>query len=335
MPPSRGKMLVQGHAVQEARGALIVVDIQRDFCPGGALPVADGDKIIPAVNELVRAFEKAGLPVFFTRDWHPRNHVSFKSNGGPWPPHCVQNTPGASFHQSLAVPAGAEVIDKGTLQSEDAYSGFQGTDLARKLHNFGVKRIYVAGLATDYCVKNTVLDGAAQGFETYVLTDCVRGVNLKRTDSATALRAMLSRGARKTTSGRTPEKSGLASDDFASASLSSQALEAHDWRTIARMARSPARSASSSSPSPHASWIAVGSSADPGFDGMLRAGKPQRLKTSVFWRRRRLSLPASFPSTSSTCGATTLVVGIARTSSPLRRRPKTRIDSSLTRLAPR
>jgi len=202
MPVPRGQRGIQRHVGQEAKPALIVVDIQRDFCPGGALPVTDGDKIIPAVNKLVGAFEKAGLPIFFTRDWHPSNHVSFKANGGPWPPHCVRNTPGASFHPSLAVADGAVVIDKGTLQSEDAYSGFQGTDLARKLHNIGVKRIYVAGLATDYCVKNTVLDGAAHGFETYVLTDCARGVNLKRTDSATALRAMLSRGAMQTTSGR-------------------------------------------------------------------------------------------------------------------------------------
>lgn len=182
--------------------ALIVVDIQRDFCPGGALPVTDGDKIIPAVNELVRAFEKASLPVFFTRDWHPKNHVSFKANGGPWPPHCVRNTPGASFHPSLAVPKGAEVVDKGILQAEDAYSGFEGTDLAHRLHDLHVKQIYVAGLATDYCVKNTVVDGAAKGFETYVVSDCVKGVNLKPTDSASAFRAMLSRGARKVTSDR-------------------------------------------------------------------------------------------------------------------------------------
>jgi nicotinamidase/pyrazinamidase len=182
--------------------ALIVVDIQRDFCPGGALPVADGDKIIPAVNELVRAFEKASLPIFFTRDWHPRNHMSFKAYGGPWPPHCIRNTPGASFHPSLVVPREAEVIDKGILQAEDAYSGFQGTDLARKLNDLQVERINVAGLATDYCVKNTVVDGAAKGFETYVITDCVEGVNLKPSDSATALRAMLTKGARQITSDR-------------------------------------------------------------------------------------------------------------------------------------
>ncbi len=201
MPAPRGQRR-HGHVSVGAKQALIVVDIQRDFCPGGALPVTGGDKIIPAVNELVRAFVKAGLPVFFTRDWHPRNHASFKAYGGPWPPHCIQNTQGASFHPSLAIPREAGVIDKGTLQAEDAYSGFQGTDMAHKLRDLHVKQIYVAGLATDYCVKNTVLDGAAKGFETYVVTDCVKGVNIKRTDSATALSAMLSRGAIQTTSGR-------------------------------------------------------------------------------------------------------------------------------------
>jgi nicotinamidase/pyrazinamidase len=182
--------------------ALIVVDIQRDFCPGGALPVTDGDKIIPAVNELVRAFEKAKLPIFFTRDWHPKNHMSFEANGGQWPPHCIRNTPGASFHPSLAVPREAEVIDKGMLQAEDAYSGFAGTDLAHKLRSLHVKQIYVAGLATDYCVKKTVVDGTVEGFETYVVSDCVKGVNLKPTDSASAFRAMLARGAKKVTSDR-------------------------------------------------------------------------------------------------------------------------------------
>lgn len=196
---SRGGRALGDRGVKRA---LIVVDVQRDFCPGGALAVAHGEKVIPRVNELVRAFERAGLPIFFTRDWHPANHVSFRARGGPWPPHCVQGTPGASFHPSLEVPADAVVVDKGTLQGEDAYSGFQGTDLARRLHGLGVKQIYVAGLATDYCVKNTVLDGMAQGFETYVITDCVKGVNLKRTDSASALRVMTSHGAKRTTSGR-------------------------------------------------------------------------------------------------------------------------------------
>ncbi len=190
------------HEVEVMKQALIVVDIQRDFCPGGALPVADGDKIIPAVNELIRAFEKEGLPIFLTRDWHPKNHISFEAYGGVWPPHCIQNTPGARFHPLLAVPRDAKVIDKGTLRTDDTYSNFQGTDLAQRLHNLQVKRIYVVGLATDYCVMNTVIDGLAKGFETYVITDCVRGVNVKPTDSAAAMRTMVSRGAGRTTSDR-------------------------------------------------------------------------------------------------------------------------------------
>ena len=178
--------------------ALIIVDVQRDFCPGGSLPVRDGDAIIPAVNELVTAFTKKALPVFYTRDWHPKNHISFKQYGGPWPPHCVQGTPGAAFHPSLLVANGSEVVSKGTSPTEDAYSGFQGTDLDKRLKRDHVERIYVAGLATDYCVKNTVIDGAGKGFETYVVDDCVKGVNVKPTDSAKAFRAMMSHEASKT-----------------------------------------------------------------------------------------------------------------------------------------
>jgi nicotinamidase/pyrazinamidase len=181
-----------------SKAALIVVDVQRDFCPGGSLPVRDGDSIIPAVNDLVRAFSEKALPVFYTRDWHPKHHCSFKERGGPWPPHCVQGTRGAAFHPSLLVAKGSEVISKATSPDEDAYSGFQGTDLEGRLRDLRVDRVYVVGLATDYCVKNTVLDGAEKGFETYVVTDCVRGVDVRPTDSAKALRAMSSRGAKKT-----------------------------------------------------------------------------------------------------------------------------------------
>jgi nicotinamidase/pyrazinamidase len=197
-PQGRGRARrAEGQAPSRA---LIVVDVQRDFCPGGALPVAGGDRIIPRINDLIRMFESAGLPIFFTRDWHPKDHVSFKASGGAWPEHCVQDTPGATLHPSLEIPADAEVLDKGTLRGEEAYSGFHGTDLARKLRRLRVKRVYVAGLATDYCVKNTVLDAADQGFQTYVVTDCVKGVNLMRGDSATAMRDMASHGARLTTS---------------------------------------------------------------------------------------------------------------------------------------
>ncbi|MGA2663554.1 MAG: isochorismatase family protein [Nitrososphaerales archaeon] len=182
--------------------ALIVVDIQRDFLPGGALPVKEGNEIIEPVNGLVDRFYRAHLPVFFTRDWHPSDHLSFRSQGGVWPPHCVKGTPGARFPPSLHVPRGAAtVVSKATRKDVEAYSGFQGTDLAPRLRKQSVGELFVVGLATDYCVKNTVIDGMENGFQVTIVTDCVRGVNLRRTDSASAFRSMTARGARETTSG--------------------------------------------------------------------------------------------------------------------------------------
>jgi nicotinamidase/pyrazinamidase len=180
--------------------ALIVVDMQRDFCPGGALALEGGDTIVETINKLIAGFEKSGLPIAFTRDWHPRNHRSFKDQGGPWPPHCMQGTPGAEFHLSLRVPAGAIMILKGTHEDLDAYSGFQGTDLAERLRKAGVGELFVAGLATDYCVKNTILDALGQGFKANVITDCVSGVNIRKTDSADSLGSMVAMGATEVTS---------------------------------------------------------------------------------------------------------------------------------------
>ncbi len=177
--------------------ALIVVDVQNDFCPGGALAVKDGDKIIPPLNALVDAFTTSNLPVCFTRDWHPPDHSSFRENGGPWPSHCVRNSRGAGFHPDLHVPKNALVVSKATEPDKEAYSGFQGTDLSSTLKRMGVTELFVGGLATDYCVKNTVGDALEEGFLVNVLTDCVRGVNLKRTESAKALRWMKVRGAKE------------------------------------------------------------------------------------------------------------------------------------------
>ncbi len=176
--------------------ALIVVDMQKDFMPGGALPVPEGDSIIPTVNRYIEAFEKRGLPVFFTRDWHPENHISFKGYGGVWPPHCVQNTEGAQFHDDLRIPLDNKfVISKGTSPDFDAYSGFQGTALESLLRERGIKRIFVCGVATDYCVKNTVLGGLNLGFHTFVLLDGIKGVDVKPGDSQRAIEEMLSKGA--------------------------------------------------------------------------------------------------------------------------------------------
>lgn len=179
---------------------LIVVDVQRDFCPGGALPVSKGDEVIRPLNSLIRLFDIEGLPLIFTRDWHPRNHCSFLEYGGIWPPHCVKNTKGAEFHPALHVPKKAIIISKATDPKMDAYSGFQGTKLAEILIERSIAEVFVGGLATDYCVRNTVIDSLKHDFVTYVLTDCVRGVNVKLTDSKVALHEMADAGARKLTS---------------------------------------------------------------------------------------------------------------------------------------
>lgn len=180
--------------------ALIVVDVQRDFCPGGALPVARGDEVVKPLNNMTRLFGEEGSPVIFTRDWHPRNHCSFREFGGIWPPHCIQHTRGAEFHQALRVPKKSIIINKATNPKRDAYSGFQGTELVEILMEGGVAEVFVGGLATDYCVKNTAIDALKNNFITHILTDCIRGVNVRPADSAAALREMVSGGARKITS---------------------------------------------------------------------------------------------------------------------------------------
>ena len=180
----------------DKRTALVVVDVQNDFCPGGALPVPDGDKIIPSLNEYITRFRESGALIIFTRDWHPPDHSSFKPQGGPWPSHCIQNSEGAKFHRNLLIPDNAEIVSK-AYEKDEAYSFFRGTDLAEKLHSRGVGRLLVGGLATDYCVKETVLDGLQHGFEVYHLDDASRGVNVNADDSELALREIVSRGAKR------------------------------------------------------------------------------------------------------------------------------------------
>ena len=177
--------------------ALVVVDFQLDFCPGGALPVPEGDKVVPVLNEYIKRFAAAGAPIILTRDWHPPDHSSFKSQGGPWPPHCVRNSEGAKFHPSLKVPPEAEIVSKDG--KEDAYSMFQGTNLAERLRQRGVKTLFVGGLATDYCVKETILDGLKENFEVYHLDDASRGVNVKPGDSLNALQLVTTKGCKRIT----------------------------------------------------------------------------------------------------------------------------------------
>ncbi len=190
-----------------ARSALIVVDVQRDFCPGGSLAVGGGDIIVPKLNRVIEAFQRAKLPIFFTRDWHPPDHSSFKSQGGIWPPHCVMGTAGAEFHPDLKVPVGSVIVSKATDRNLDAYSGFQGTSLEKQLRRRGVDEVFLGGLATDYCVGESALDALRAGFRVNVLKDCVRGVNLRRGDSALALRKAAEQGARLVTSGEAIKRS--------------------------------------------------------------------------------------------------------------------------------
>lgn len=185
----------------DKRAALVLVDVQNDFCPGGSLAVADGDRVALALNPYIERFAAAGLPIFATRDWHPAKTSHFKIYGGIWPVHCVQNSHGAAFHPSLKLGASAITVSKGTAADADSYSGFdavdaQGRGLADLLRQRGVDEIFVGGLATDYCVKQTVLDGLQHGFSVVLLLDCMRGVDLTPGDAARALQEMQRAGAR-------------------------------------------------------------------------------------------------------------------------------------------
>jgi nicotinamidase/pyrazinamidase len=175
--------------------ALLLVDIQNDFLPGGALAVHQGDSIIPAANRLLALFDELGLPVAASRDWHPADHCSFEGQGGIWPPHCVANTPGAEFAKKLHLPDTTLVISKGTTADQEAYSAFQDTELASHLKGSAVTHLVVGGLATDYCVKNTVLDALEAGFEVSVVREAVKAVDLAPQDGSQALTEMQAQGA--------------------------------------------------------------------------------------------------------------------------------------------
>jgi nicotinamidase/pyrazinamidase len=174
--------------------ALIVVDVQNDFCPGGALAVAQGDEVVAPLNKLIEEFLERGEPVFKSRDWHPEKTRHFAAYGGTWPVHCVQRTKGAEFHPELIDDMHIRVISKG-LGDEDSYSAFDGTDLALQLRRLGVEEVWVGGLATDYCVKNTVLDALKAGFRVKALANAMRAVELKPGDGERALAEMRAAGA--------------------------------------------------------------------------------------------------------------------------------------------
>lgn len=175
--------------------ALIVVDVQNDFLPGGSLAVPEGNEVIPVLNRYLAAFAAREFPVYATRDWHPLDHCSFKARGGPWPPHCVAESRGAEFAASLKFPSGTLIISKATQPDKDAYSGFEGTDLDARLRARKIKRVFVGGLATDYCVLNTVRDARQHDYEVYLLTDAIRAVNVKPDDGRKAEAEMRRLGA--------------------------------------------------------------------------------------------------------------------------------------------
>jgi nicotinamidase/pyrazinamidase len=179
--------------------ALLVTDIQKDFLPGGALPIENGDEIIPVLNDYIRRFEGAKAHVLASRDWHPANHISFTAQGGPWPPHCVKETNGAKFSPDLKIPSHTVVISKATNPEVEAYSAFDGTSLAHELRTMGVNRLFVGGLATDYCVVNTIVDARKLGFEAVVLMDATLGINMESGDVNRAVEMMLKSGAQEAT----------------------------------------------------------------------------------------------------------------------------------------
>ena len=156
--------------------ALLIVDVQNDFCPGGALAVPEGDRVVPVLNEWADAAVRAGARVYASRDWHPGDHLSFAPEGGPWPPHCVQDTAGAAFHPDLRLPDAAILVSKGTRFDQDQYSAFDETGFAQELSRKGVRRVVLGGLAEDVCVRASALDAIQHGFETVLIRAATRAI---------------------------------------------------------------------------------------------------------------------------------------------------------------
>ena len=181
--------------------ALLVVDVQNDFLPGGALGIMGGDAIVPPLNRLLGAWRQRGLPVFLSRDWHPAGHCSFAAQGGPWPDHCVAGTYGAEFSRQLQVAPTDMVISKATRLDKDAYSALDGTPLAKALRDRGITRLFIGGLATDYCVRATGVDARAAGLDVVVLADAVCAVNVRADDGDRALAELEAAGCETATTG--------------------------------------------------------------------------------------------------------------------------------------
>jgi nicotinamidase/pyrazinamidase len=178
----------------EPGDALLLVDVQVDFCPGGGLPIREGDRVVPVLNRWIEQAALGAIPVYASRDWHPRGHPSFQAQGGPWPEHCLQDTPGAAFHRDLRLPGDVTVITKGTRFDRDQNSAFEDTGLAAHLRARGVRRLFVGGLALDVCVRATVLDALREGFAVRLLEAGMRAVTAG--GGRDALVEMIAAGAR-------------------------------------------------------------------------------------------------------------------------------------------
>lgn len=181
------------HSHFESGDALLIVDVQKDFCPGGALPIDAGDCVVPVLNRFIDEAVRAGVPVIASRCWHPRDHPSFQAQGGQWPVHCLQDSDGACFHADLALPQQTIVVTKGVRFDHDQNSAFDDTGLAEFLRAHGVRRVWVGGLAEDVCVRATVLDARREGFDTVLICEATRPVTAEGGEHA--LREMREAGA--------------------------------------------------------------------------------------------------------------------------------------------
>ena len=179
---------------------LLIIDVQIDFCPGGALPVPRGHEIVPTLNKYIDLFSVEKYPVFASRDWHPRNSRHFEAMGGQWPSHCIQDTQGARFHPMLHLPDDVIIVSAGTQPDENGYSVYDGkTEEGEAFNNIldqlGIEALFIGGLATDYCVKQSVLDLLNSGFNVYLLVDAVKGLDVSSGDSDNAIEEMSAKGA--------------------------------------------------------------------------------------------------------------------------------------------
>jgi nicotinamidase/pyrazinamidase len=175
--------------------ALVIIDIQNDFLPSGSLAVPEGEQVIPVLNGYIDRFIERQLPVLTTRDWHPSNHCSFIQQGGPWPEHCIAGTRGAEFASDLHLPASVKIFSKATDADQDSYSDFANPTFKEQLDNMEVRRLFIGGLATEYCVLNTVLDALNYHYKVLLLTDAIRAIDVRPQDGENAINEMIQKGA--------------------------------------------------------------------------------------------------------------------------------------------